>query len=253
MTMHGAWLGIGSEAGVGRVGAWGVACVMVAMFGVVLWALVWTASTWHEEYVAVERKREEWEVDNAPELERAEMIELYTRKGLPEDDAERVIDIISQHPKFFVDVMMVEELGILPEKRSPFVKASLIASAFLGAGLGPSLLFLATGLASPSSHLASLLPSLSLAPLAQMAFEHGFALLSLPVSDLSLPQLVVDGPSLALLALQLVLALALVYFHQPSVPHSSPLTSFFFLPIVTVVIFVFSLVMCSFVVVVGKL
>ena len=37
-------------------------------------------------------------------------------KGIPEDDAREIVDIISKDPKVFVDFMMVEELGILPEE-----------------------------------------------------------------------------------------------------------------------------------------
>ena len=44
------------------------------------------------------------------------MIELYMSKGIPEDDAREIVDIISKDPKVFVDFMMVEELGILPEE-----------------------------------------------------------------------------------------------------------------------------------------
>jgi len=46
------------------------------------------------------------------------MIELYTNKGLPEHVARRVVELISKNKKGFVDIMMVEELGILPDAES---------------------------------------------------------------------------------------------------------------------------------------
>jgi len=61
-----------------------------------------------------EMKREMWEVENYIEGEKKEMIELYEGKGLSTEDATTVVNIISKDPKIFVDIMMVEELGIMP-------------------------------------------------------------------------------------------------------------------------------------------
>jgi vacuolar iron transporter family protein len=44
------------------------------------------------------------------------MIDLYKEKGLSEAAAKRLFEIISPHRKVFVDMMMVNELGILPEE-----------------------------------------------------------------------------------------------------------------------------------------
>jgi VIT1/CCC1 family predicted Fe2+/Mn2+ transporter len=59
-----------------------------------------------------ERQREEWEVDNCFEGEIAEMVDLYEKKGFPTEDAKALVAIISKDKKRFVDIMMVEELGI---------------------------------------------------------------------------------------------------------------------------------------------
>jgi VIT1/CCC1 family predicted Fe2+/Mn2+ transporter len=61
-----------------------------------------------------EMKREAWEVKNHLEGEKKEMIELYESKGLSKEDSTAIVDIISKDPKIFVDIMMVEELGIMP-------------------------------------------------------------------------------------------------------------------------------------------
>ena len=61
-----------------------------------------------------ERRREAWELANFPEGEREEMIELYMKKGMKEPDAQTIIGTMTKYPSFFLDHMMVEELGILP-------------------------------------------------------------------------------------------------------------------------------------------
>jgi hypothetical protein len=48
------------------------------------------------------------------EGEKREMVELYIKRGMTETDAENVIEIMSKYKNFFLDVMMVEELGLMP-------------------------------------------------------------------------------------------------------------------------------------------
>lgn len=57
-----------------------------------------------------EREREEWELDAYKEGEILEMVELYESKGMTQQDANLVINKMANYPKFFVDVMMCEEL-----------------------------------------------------------------------------------------------------------------------------------------------
>jgi len=59
-----------------------------------------------------ERRREEWETDNYIEGEIAEMVELYIKKGVPRENAVKIMNILSKNKQAFVDVMMAEELGI---------------------------------------------------------------------------------------------------------------------------------------------
>jgi vacuolar iron transporter family protein len=54
-------------------------------------------------------------VDNFVEGERLEMIELYRAKGLAPHDAECVIDTLLPYKDAFLDLMMVMELGLMPE------------------------------------------------------------------------------------------------------------------------------------------
>ncbi len=89
------------------------------------------------EYNEAERVREQWEVANYPEGEKIELVELYREKGIPEEDAKQMVDILSRHPQAWVDVMMVEELGIVEEKESPVRNALVTFFSFAVFGFVP--------------------------------------------------------------------------------------------------------------------
>jgi VIT1/CCC1 family predicted Fe2+/Mn2+ transporter len=104
-----------------------------------------------QEYQRAERKREEWEVEHYPEGEKRELVELFAAKGMPEEDAEKVVEIFAKHPKAWVDVMMTEELGILHSEESPLANAVVTFFSFALFGLIPLLAYL----------LVALMPSLT--------------------------------------------------------------------------------------------
>jgi len=84
-----------------------------------------------KDYIALynrEKRRERWECDNYIEGEQREMVELYKEKGLSESDAKAVVKILSKDKSFFVDVMMKEELQMIPpdEHTTPFKNATLL-------------------------------------------------------------------------------------------------------------------------------
>ena len=56
------------------------------------------------EYNKAEREREQWEVDHYPDGEKKELLELYVSKGITEDDAKTMVDIISKNKKVWVDI-----------------------------------------------------------------------------------------------------------------------------------------------------
>ena len=75
----------------------------------------WLATDAEVDLAKRERRREEWECENYLEGEIEEMVELYTKKGVDEATARRVVEILSRNKKAFVDIMMAEELGISPD------------------------------------------------------------------------------------------------------------------------------------------
>jgi len=69
------------------------------------------------EWILRERAREKWEMENYPEGEIREMIDIYESRGMSREDATTVIETMARYTEFFVDVMMSEELSLrVPEK-----------------------------------------------------------------------------------------------------------------------------------------
>jgi len=93
------------------------------------------------EYNQAERAREQWEVDYHPEGEKKELVELYMEKGISEEEARQIVDIISKHKKAWVDIMMVEELGIIESDESPLKNALVTFVSFALFGFLPLLAY----------------------------------------------------------------------------------------------------------------
>lgn len=89
------------------------------------------------EYYESEKKRERWEVDNYPEGEKQEMIELYQEKGISKPDSHKMINILSKYKKAWVEVMMVEELGMVKDDSSPTKNALVTFGSFAIFGFIP--------------------------------------------------------------------------------------------------------------------
>jgi VIT1/CCC1 family predicted Fe2+/Mn2+ transporter len=64
------------------------------------------------EWILSERNREEWEYENYPDGEMAEMIELYQKEGMSYDDAVTCITTMAKYKDFFVNHMMNVELQL---------------------------------------------------------------------------------------------------------------------------------------------
>ncbi|MCX7031729.1 MAG: VIT1/CCC1 transporter family protein [Spirochaetes bacterium] len=90
-----------------------------------------------QEYRKAERAREAWEVEHYPEGEKKELRELYEAKGISGPDARQMVETVSRHPKAWVDIMMVEELGIVPDEESPLKNALITFVSFSVFGFVP--------------------------------------------------------------------------------------------------------------------
>jgi VIT1/CCC1 family predicted Fe2+/Mn2+ transporter len=86
-----------------------------------------------------ERAREVWEFENYPEGEMDEMIELYEKKGIATDDAKLVVHTLAKYKEAFIDIMMVEELNLMPvdDDDSPLTGGVVTFVSFMLFGVIP--------------------------------------------------------------------------------------------------------------------
>jgi len=112
-----------------------------------------------------EESRERWEVEHFPDGERAELREIYLRRGFSPEDATQLVTIHSREPERWVKAMMVDELAMLPSERRPLASAGATFGAFVVAGILPLLVYMA-GLFVPVPPQAAFVGSILLAGLA---------------------------------------------------------------------------------------
>jgi len=100
-----------------------------------------------DDAAAAERRREEWEIENMPEEEKREMVDIYVAKGFSVSDSREIVDLLFQTKPAFLDIMMIEELGLMPEEagKSAWKGALITFAAFIVLGGIPALAYLFSG------------------------------------------------------------------------------------------------------------
>lgn len=93
-----------------------------------------------------ERAREKWELENYKEGEIKEMVEIYEEKGMSRQDAEIVVRTMAKYEDFFVDQMMVDELGMTvpDEDDNPWWDGLVTFCSFVFFGVFPLLAYACT-------------------------------------------------------------------------------------------------------------
>ena len=90
------------------------------------------------EHYEQEKLREEREIVEIPEAEKAEVEELFEQYGLTEAEAKPVVDALSHRPKEWVDFMMRFELALeQPDPKRAVTSASTIALSYVAGGFIP--------------------------------------------------------------------------------------------------------------------
>ena len=90
------------------------------------------------EHYSSERRREQDEVREKPQLERAEVAGILQGYGLSAKQSQEVVDALSHKPDVWVDFMMRFELGLeKPEPAQAWKSALTIALAYVVGGMVP--------------------------------------------------------------------------------------------------------------------
>ena len=114
----------------------------------------------YNAYVRKEREREMWELQNYPDGEIAEMVELFVKRGMSREDAAVVIERMAKYKEFFVDIMMTEELSLpVPSDGDPaesFKEAFVMFISFSFFGMLPIFSFFVAEQIVPGLSQASL-------------------------------------------------------------------------------------------------
>ncbi len=65
------------------------------------------------------------------------MYEIYVKKGMDKTDARKICEILERNPKTWVQIMMVEELGLIYDDSNPVLNAIVTFCSFVLFGTIP--------------------------------------------------------------------------------------------------------------------
>jgi VIT1/CCC1 family predicted Fe2+/Mn2+ transporter len=90
------------------------------------------------EHYAAERKREEEEVEKVPDIELAEVAQVFHAYGLSEAETEPILRKFQERPEDWIEFMMRFELGLeKPDRHRAPISAATIAGSYIAGGLIP--------------------------------------------------------------------------------------------------------------------
>jgi VIT1/CCC1 family predicted Fe2+/Mn2+ transporter len=90
------------------------------------------------EHYEQERAREEREIVEIPEEEKAEVSRVFHEYGITEEQSAPIVQALSERPKAWVDFMMRYELGLEePDPKRALTSAVTIAGSYIAGGFIP--------------------------------------------------------------------------------------------------------------------
>jgi DNA damage-binding protein 1 len=132
--------GCGVRLEPGYLLAMGAANVLAGAFSMAVGEYL--SSTGERDVAQRELDRERWEVQNYPQGEIAEMKQLYMQNGLSAEDAEIVAKTLAKYEDFWVEHMLLTEIGMLPPDDENPIKGSVVMFfSFLIFGSLPLIVF----------------------------------------------------------------------------------------------------------------
>jgi VIT1/CCC1 family predicted Fe2+/Mn2+ transporter len=115
------------------------------------------------EHYASEKRREQSEVEEIPEAERAEVLSIFREYGLSDEDARKATAGLTADRKRWIDFMMRFELGLEePDRQRAPMSALTIGGAYVIGGLVPLLPYMMVHESRPALYISSLLTLLAL-------------------------------------------------------------------------------------------
>ncbi|HWP78475.1 MAG TPA: VIT1/CCC1 transporter family protein [Candidatus Nitrosotenuis sp.] len=138
---------LGIAAGVGGADVSSSIIILAALVGMFTGAKAMAVQNYlavkaHRELLKSEIAREEWEIENKPDLERKEIEDIYKAKGFSGKDLEMIVNKITSDKKIWLDTMLTEELKLNVEiVGSPLKSAFRMFGAFLVGGILPIIPF----------------------------------------------------------------------------------------------------------------
>jgi VIT1/CCC1 family predicted Fe2+/Mn2+ transporter len=123
------------------------------------------------DHYASELRREQREVEEIPDQEAREVLEVFETYGLTHAEAVPIVDSLRTRPKQWIDFMMRFELGLeAPDPKRALRSASTIAGAYVAGGLIPLAPYMLAPHMLMSSAYAALVASVVATIIALAAF-----------------------------------------------------------------------------------
>lgn len=129
--------GVGSNSGVGVIVGLGISSLIADGLSMAVADFLATKSD--DEYMKQEKIREREEIENDLEAEKREMVKIYTDMGEDITDAKEIVEILAGNKEGFLDVMMIEELGLSSDDENPFINSIVTFVSFCLFGFMPML------------------------------------------------------------------------------------------------------------------
>lgn len=138
---------LGIAAGVGGADVSSNFIILAALVGMFTGAKAMAVQNYlavksQRQLLKSEIAREEWEIENKPDLERQEIEDIYKAKGFSGKDLEMIVNKITSDKKVWLDTMLTEELKLNIEVvGNPLKSAFRMFGAFLVGGILPIIPF----------------------------------------------------------------------------------------------------------------
>ncbi len=138
---------LGIAAGVGGAEISSNLIILAALVGMFTGAKAMAVQNYlavktHRELLKSEIAREEWEIENKPDVERKEIEDIYRAKGFTGQELEAIVNKITSDKKVWLDTMLTEELKLNIEiLGNPLKSAFRMFGAFLLGGILPIIPF----------------------------------------------------------------------------------------------------------------